>query len=95
MKMLLAVFLKIPHNVIEIMVVLMVLLLALKLVQTSVHHTCGGSHDIVCTLSSSFCWARGRGLNLLPNFLKRGCGLTGFQILEGVCLEGDRGDLEG
>ena len=95
MKMLLAVFLKIPHNVIEIMVVLMVLLLALKLVQTSVHHTCGGSHDIVCTLSSSFCWARGRGLNLLLNFLKRGCGLTGFQILERVSLEGDRGDLEG
>ena len=49
MKMLLTIFLKIPHNVIEVMVVLMVLLLALKLVQSGVHHTCGGDHDIVCT----------------------------------------------
>ena len=32
MKMLLTIFLKIPHNRIEVMVVLMVLLLALKLV---------------------------------------------------------------
>ena len=49
MKMLVTIFLKIPHNVIEVMVVLMVLLLVLKLVQSGVHHTCGGGHDIVCT----------------------------------------------
>ena len=49
MKMLLAIFLKIPLNVIEVMVVLMLLLLALKLVQSGVHHTRGEGHDIVCT----------------------------------------------
>ena len=36
-------------NVIEVMVVLMLLLLALKLVQSGVHHTRGEGHDIVCT----------------------------------------------
>ena len=49
MKMLLTIFLKIPHNVIEVMVVLMELLLALKLVEGGVHYTCGGVHDIVCS----------------------------------------------
>ena len=49
MKMLLTTFLKIPHNVIKAMVVLMVLLLSLKLVRGGVHHTFGGGHDIVCT----------------------------------------------
>ena len=31
------------------MIVLMVLLLGLKLVQSGVYHPCGGGHDIVCT----------------------------------------------
>ena len=53
MKMLLTIFLKIPHNVIEVMVVLMVLLLALKLVQSGVHHTCVGGYDIVYTTPSA------------------------------------------
>ena len=47
--MLLTTFLKIPHNVLKAMVVLMVLLLSLKLVRGGVHHTCGGGHNIVCT----------------------------------------------
>ena len=64
MKMLFTIFLQIPLNVIEVMVVLKMLLLALKLVQSGVHHTCGGGHDIVCTLPTL--------LKLLPNFLKRG-----------------------
>ena len=52
MKMLLAIFLKIPLNVIEVMVVLMLLLFALKLVRSGVHHTRGEGHDIVCTSPS-------------------------------------------
>ena len=41
-----------PHSVTDVVVVLMVLLLALKLVQSGIHHTCGGGgHDIVCTTS--------------------------------------------
>ena len=72
MKMLLIIFLKISHNVIEVMVVLMVPLLALKLVQryrvvfiilVLEVMTCG-----VCTLPSFL--LGGGGLNLLPNFLK-------------------------
>ena len=64
------------------MVVLMVLLLALKLVQGGVHHTCGGGHDIVCTCPPPF--LLGGDLNLLPNFLKGG-GLTrGFAGKKGV-----------
>ena len=51
--MLLTIFIKIPHSVTVVMVVLMVLLLALKLVQ-SVNHTCGGGYDIVCTPPSPF-----------------------------------------
>ena len=51
---------------IEVMVVLMMLLLALKLVSGGVHHTCGGSHGIFCTPVSA------GGLNLLPGFLKGG-----------------------
>ena len=39
MKMLLTIFLKIPHHVVEIMFVLMMLLLAFKVVQSGVHHT--------------------------------------------------------
>ena len=70
MKMLLTIFLKIPVNVIEVMVVLMVLL-ALKLVQSGVHHTCGGGHDIVCTPPPHILLGAG-GLNLLSNFLKGG-----------------------
>ena len=46
------------------MVVLKMLLLALKLVQSGAHHTCGGGHDLVCTLPPL--------LKLLPNFLKGG-----------------------
>ena len=78
MHMLLTIFLKIPHNVIEVMVVLMVLLLSLKLVQSGVHHTCGEGHDIVW-IPIPFCW--GGVLNLLPNFLKES------QFLEEVCSE--------
>ena len=40
-------------------------LLALKLVQSGVRHTCGGGHDIVCTSLSLLRRERG-GLNLLP-----------------------------
>ena len=61
MKMLLTIFLKIPHNVIEVMAVLMVLLVALQLVQSGVHHACGAGHDIVCTPPLS---PRGEGLKL-------------------------------
>ena len=45
MKMLLTIFLKIPHHEVEVMfVLLMVLLLVLTVVQSGVHHTCGGGH---------------------------------------------------
>ena len=69
MKMLLTIFLKIPVNVIEVMVVLMVLL-ALKLVQSGVHHTCGGGDDIVCTPTPYS--AGGRGVEPPIKFFKRG-----------------------
>ena len=71
MKMLLTIFLKIPHNVIEVMVVLMVLLLALKLVQSGVPHICGGGHDMTqCATAPPppFLISAGGGLNLLINF---------------------------
>ena len=42
MKMLLTILLKTSYNVTEVMVVLIVLLLALKLVQSGVHHKKGG-----------------------------------------------------
>ena len=42
--MLLTIFLKIRHRVVEVMFVLMVLLLILIVVQSGVRHTCGGSH---------------------------------------------------
>ena len=74
MKMLLTIFLKIPHNVIEVMVVLMVLLLALKLVQSGVQHQSVQPR-------SPFCRGGG-GLNLQPNFQKGV--LTEPQLLEGV-----------
>ena len=67
---------------IEVMVVLMMLLLALKLVSSSVHHTCGRSHDILCTPVSV-----GGGVEPPIRFLKRWGGLTGSQFLEGVCWE--------
>ena len=44
MKMLLTIFLKIPHHAVEVMFVLMVLLLVLVAVQSGVHHTCAGGH---------------------------------------------------
>ena len=50
----------------------MVVSMVLLLVQ-SVHYTCGGGHDIVCT--PLFCWE----VNLLPKFLK-----WGFAGKEGV-----------
>ena len=63
---------KIPHNVIEVMVVLMVLLLALKLVQSGVPHTCGGGHDMTqCATAPPpppFLISAGGGLNLLIYF---------------------------
>ena len=55
MKMLL---LKIPQNVAEVMVVLMVLLLALKLVQSGVRHKKGGGLDRI----SKVCWEKGGDL---------------------------------
>ena len=82
MKMLLTIFLKIPHIVIEVVVVPMMLLLALKLVQSCVHHTCGGGHDIVYIPTTFWWW----GWNLLPIFFKGG-GLTRSQFLEGVSWE--------
>ena len=71
MKILLTIFVKIPHNVIEVMVVLMVLLLALKFVQSGVYHACVGGHDIVYT--PSFCWGGGGG-GWAPEFFKGGGG---------------------
>ena len=52
---------------IEVMVVLMELLLALELVQSRAHPTCGGGHGVVCT---PFCW--GRGGEPSTKFCKRG-----------------------
>ena len=51
--------------------VLMVLLLALKLVQGGVHHTCGGGYDIACTPAPLLSSGAG-DLNFLLNFLKGG-----------------------
>ena len=68
---------KIPHNVIEVMVVLMVLLLALKLVQSGVPHTCGGGHDMTQCATAPlpplphFCW----GWVESPNKFLKGSGL--------------------
>ena len=84
MKMLLTIFLKITHNVAEFLVVLMLLLLARKLVESGVHDTCGGGHDNVHPPLS----AGGRGLNLPPNFLKGG--LDQISIFRGGLL-GKRG----
>ena len=84
MKMLLTIVLKIPRIVIEVIIVLMVLLLALKLVPSGVHHTCGGGHDIVCTPL-----LLGGSLSLLPNSLKGG-GLDQISIFRGGLL-GKRG----
>ena len=82
--LLLALKQKIPYNVIEVLVVLMELLLKLKLVQSSVHHTCSSSLHSVHSLLLLSAW----GLNLLPNFLK-GEGLTGSQFIEGVCWKSE------
>ena len=73
-KMLLTIFLKIPYNVIEVMVVLMLLLLALKFVESGVHHTCGGGHNIVCTSPPPTL------LDPIPNFLKEGEAWTDLNI---------------
>ena len=54
MKLLLTVFLKIPHHVVEIMFVLMVLLLAFNVVQSGVHHTCG--RGVMHSVHLPFCW---------------------------------------
>ena len=80
-KMLLTIFLKIPHNVIEVMVVLMVLLFALKLVESGVHHTCGWGHGIACTPHSP------HYIEPTTKYFKKGAGLNGTQVLEGVCWE--------
>ena len=70
------------------MVVLMVLLLALKLAQSGVHHTCDGGHDIVCSPPPPFCWVGGGGVVEPPTkFFKRWGGLTRSQFLEGSCWE--------
>ena len=87
MKMLLTICLKISHNVIEVTVVLMVLLLALKLVQSGVRHTCGGGHDIVCTSLSLL--RRERGGVEPPTIYLKGQGgvLDGTSHFRGVCWE--------
>ena len=86
MKMVLTIFLKIPKNGIEVMVVLFVLLLASKLVPRCVHHTCGGGHAIVCTPPP--CRAMRRRFEPPIKFFKRGGeGLTVSQFLEAVCWE--------
>ena len=53
------------------MVVLMEQLLALERVQSGVHQTYGGGHDILCTL---FCWGGGMWVGGEPSakFCKRG-----------------------
>ena len=51
------------------MVVLMEQLLALERVQSGVHHTYGGGHDILCT---PFCWGGGGGGEPSAKFCKRG-----------------------
>ena len=48
-KMLLTIFLKNSNHVVEVMVVLRLLLLILKVMQSGVHHTCGGSDPCMCT----------------------------------------------
>ena len=66
----------------------MVLLLALKLAQSGVHHTCDGGHDIVCSPPPPFCWVGGGGVVEPPTkFFKRWGGLTRSQFLEGSCWE--------
>ena len=70
--------LKILHNVTEAMVVLILLLFALKLVESGAHHTCGWGHDTACTPPPPTTF-----LNPLPNVLKRGWGLNGYQVLGG------------
>ena len=86
MKMVLTIFLKIPKNGIEVMVVLFVLLLTSKLVPRCVHHTCGGGHAIVCTPPP--CRAMRRRIEPPTKFFKRGGGgLTVSQFLEAVCWE--------
>ena len=44
MTILLTIFRKIPHHVVEVMFVLMVLLLVLTIVQSGVHHASGGGN---------------------------------------------------
>ena len=70
MKVLLTIFLKIPGHVLEVTFVLMVLLFVLKVVQSGVHHTCGGGHGYCAPTVSS------RVLNFLPNFQKGGLDQT-------------------
>ena len=65
---------------IEVMVVLMELLLALELVQSRAHPTCGGGHGKCAPLS-----AGGGGVNLLPNFVKEA--LDQISIFKGDFLE--------
>ena len=77
MKMLLIIFLKIPHNVIEVMVVLMVLLLALKLVQSGVQHQSVQPR-------SPFCRGGG-GVEPPTKFSKRGLDRT--STFRGGCWE--------
>ena len=51
--------LKIPQNVTEVMVVLMVLLLALKLVQSGVRHKKGGGLDRISIFREGLLGERG------------------------------------
>ena len=67
---------------------LMVLLLALKLAQSGVHHTCDGGHDIVCSPPPLSAGLGGGGVVEPPTkFFKRWGGLTRSQFLEGSCWE--------
>ena len=65
MKMLLTIWLKIPHNLTEVMVVPMVLLLALKLIRSGVPHKRlggGGGGFTGPPFFKKVCWERGGDL---------------------------------
>ena len=73
MKMLLTILLKIPHNVTEVMVVPMVLLLALKLIRSGVpHKRMGGRGGGGWLYRTSIFWEGLLGKRGWP-FFRRGC----------------------
>ena len=66
--------LKILHNVTEAMVVLILLLFALKLVESGAHHTCCWGHDTACTPPTHVfepttkCFKKGVGVERISSF---------------------------